>query len=199
MAQDPAYTLPTYTRAARRYHWWIAALIVAQIPLGLYMTYRGKHMPGVNDKGEPITGVWDALTGLLYSSHKLLGVVILLLVVGRVVYRVTRGAPPPDPSLPPILRVASHVVHGAIYVLLLAVPLIGYVGTSYYGALNVFGIPFPAVTAKDEKFSEQVFELHEAAAMLLAALVVAHIGAALFHKFIRKDRIVERMIPKRSA
>lgn len=203
MAHDPDYTLPTYTRPARRFHWWVAALVLLQIPLGLYMAYRGTDMEGVNAKGEPVKGVFNGiddngLTDNLYSGHKMLGVTILLLVLWRLIYRLTRGAPPSDPSVPPALTGLSHAVHWSIYALLIAVPLLGYVGTSYYGALNVFGLPLPALTGKDEKFAEQIFEFHELGAFILLGLVVVHFGAALFHKFVRKDRVVERMLPKRN-
>ena len=202
MAQDPAHELPTYTRAARLFHWLVAFLVLIQLPVGLYMVYRGNDMEGVNDKGEPVKGVWNGindngLTDTLYNSHKLVGITILLLVLWRLAYRLTRGVPPSDPTVPAALTGVSHLLHWSIYALLIAVPIIGYVGTSYYGALDVFGLPLPAVTAKDEKFSKEVFELHEYAAFTLLALVVVHFGAALFHKFVRKDRVVERMLPKR--
>jgi cytochrome b561 len=203
MAQDPAHDLPTYTRAARKFHWGVAFLILLQIPIGLYMTYRGYEMMGVNDKGEAVKGVWsgiadNGLTDSLYNSHKLIGITILLLVLWRLAYRVTRGAPPSDPSVPAALTGVSHLVHWSIYLLLIAVPIGGYIGTSYYGALDVFGIPLLAVTEKDEKYSEVIFGYHEIGAKILATLVVLHIGAALYHKFVRKDRVVERMLPKKT-
>ncbi len=202
MAQDPAHDLPTYTRVARLFHWGVALLILIQIPIGLYMTYRGYEMMGVNDKGEAVKGVWsgiadNGLTDSLYSSHKLIGISILMLVLLRLAYRVTRGAPPSDPSVPAALTGVSHLLHWSIYLLLIAVPIGGYIGTSYYGALDVFGIPLPAVTVKDEKFSEVVFGYHELGALILLSLVGLHFGAALYHKFVRKDRVVERMLPKR--
>ncbi len=203
MAQDPTHALPTYTRAARGFHWWIALFILIQIPLGLYMVYRGDEMEGVNDKGEAVKGVWNGiadngLTETLFNSHKLIGISILLLVLLRLAYRLTRGVPPSDPSVPAALTGVSHLLHWSIYLLLIAIPVGGYIGSSYYGALDVFGIPFPPVTAKDEKFSEVVFGYHGLAAEILLALAVLHIGAAGYHKFVRKDRVVERMLPKKN-
>lgn len=199
MAQDPAYDIPVYTRAARHFHWWVVLLLAIQIPVGLYMTYRGYEMIGVNDKGEAVKGVWDGVTNTLYSSHKTLGLVILVLVVARLLYRFTHGAPRPDPSVPPALIGISHMVHWLIYALLLIVPVIGYLGISYGNYLDVFGVQLPAVTDKDTKSAEEIFEWHEMAAFALLSLVVLHIGGALYHKLVRKDRVVERMLPKRIA
>ena len=204
MAQDPAHTLPTYTPAARKFHWWVALLVLIQIPLGLYMVYRGDEMAGVNDKGEPVKGVWNGindngLTDNLFSSHKLLGITIFLIVLFRLFYRLTRGVPPSDPSVPPALTGAGHFVHWTIYLLLILVPIGGYVATSYYGGLDVFGLHLPAVSAKDEKFAEVLFGYHGLAAEILLVVAALHIGGALYHKLVRKDRVVERMLPKRVA
>lgn len=198
MAQDPRYQLPTYTPAARRLHWLIALLIFIQFPIAFYMTYRGYEMPAVNDKGEAVKGVFDAITGFFYSWHKLIGLTILFLVLARLVYRLTRGAPRPDPSVPRALTGASHILHWAMYALLILIPVMGYRAISYGRYLDVFGIPLPAVTEKNEDMSKEIFEWHERAAILLLALVALHVAAAIYHRFIRKDRVVERMLPKRS-
>jgi cytochrome b561 len=199
MAQDPKYTLPTYTPTARALHWFIALLVVIQLPLGLYMTYRGNEMETVNEKGETVKGLFDALTGTLYSSHKLIGITILLLITLRILYRLTHGVPRPDPSVPPALTGTSHFVHGMLYLLLIAVPIGGYLAISYGRFLDVFGIPLPAITEKNADLSKEIFEWHETGALLLAAFVALHILAAVYHRFVRRDRVVERMLPKRAA
>ena len=199
MARFRDYDIPVYTAAARHYHWWVAALIAVQIPIGFYMVYRGNEMVGVNDKGEPVKGVWDAVTGALYSFHKALGILILLLVLLRLGYRLTQGAPRSDPSVPPALTGISHLVHWSIYLLLIAVPIGGYLGISYGNYLDVFGVQLPGIVPENKDMSEQVFEYHELGAKILLGLVALHIGAAVFHKFIRKDRVVERMLPKKTT
>ena len=197
MAQDPSYDLPTYTPTARRVHWLVALLIFIQLPLGFYMAYRGNDMETVNEKGETVKGVWDTLTNTLYSSHKLIGITIFLLVVLRLIYRLTQGAPRPDPTVPAALTGVSHLVHWSLYALLIAVPIIGYKAISYGDYLDVFGVHLPAIAEKNEELSKQVFEWHEMGAILIVVFVALHIVAAVYHKYVRKDRVVERMLPKK--
>jgi cytochrome b561 len=199
MAQDPRYGLPTYTPTARALHWLIAFLVFIQLPLGVYMSYRGNEMETVNEKGETVKGVFDALTGALYSSHKLIGLTIFLLIVLRLLYRLSHGAPRSDPSVPPALTGASHFVHWMLYVLLIAVPIAGYFAISYGRYLEVFGIPLPAITEKNEDMSKEIFEWHETGAFLILAFVTLHVLAAIYHRFVRKDRVVERMLPRKVA
>jgi cytochrome b561 len=197
MAQDPKYSLPTYTPTARTLHWLIALLVFVQLPLGIYMTYRGYEMPAINEKGEHVKGVFDALTGFLYSWHKLIGLTIFALVILRLVYRLTHGAPPSDPSVPKPLTGASHFVHWALYLLLIIVPIGGYLAISYGRYLDVFGIHLPAITEKNEDLSKEIFEWHETGAFLILIFVTLHVLAAFYHRLVRKDRVVERMLPRK--
>lgn len=198
MASEESYDIPIHTTAARRYHWLVAALLLVQIPLGLYMVYRGNDMVSVNAQGEIVKGTWDLLTTALYSSHKLLGLLILLVVVLRLGYRLTQGVPPPDATVPPLLNVLSAILHWSLYILLIATPIIGYLAISYGNYLDLFGMRLPAMTLEDKDFSKDVFEWHERGAQILAALVAIHVLGALYHKLIRKDRVVERMLPKKN-
>ena len=64
MADLQKYDIPIYSRPARRFHWWVALFVVLQIPLGIYMKWRGDDMPGVNDKGEPVKGTFNGIVVL---------------------------------------------------------------------------------------------------------------------------------------
>ena len=124
MPADPG----TYSVAARRFHWWTVAFLAVQIPIGLVMVYRGK---GLN--------LWDATTNFLYSTHKMLGLIILFVVVARLSYRLTKGAPADEPTLTPWQKGVSHATHWLLYLLLIVVPIGGYIGISLYPALDVHG------------------------------------------------------------
>jgi cytochrome b561 len=173
-----------YSRIARQLHWITAGFIIAMIPVGLYMVNRGKATN------------FDALTNTLYSNHKMFGFVLLWIVVARLAYRLAKGAPPDEPTLSPLQKTGSHAVHWALYGLMLAVPLLGWIGVSLFDARGVpFGLSLPALTAKDEKAAETVFMLHKAGAIMIGALALGHVGAALHHHFIRRDGVLRRMMP----
>lgn len=174
-----------YKRTARVLHWLTVALIAVQLPVGLYMTYRGNTL-----------NVWDKLTGALYNGHKVVGVTILLVVLWRLAYRLSRGAPPDEPTLEPWQRLASHANHWGMYVLLICAPVAGYIGISLFPALDIFGLfSLPGVVAPDKEAAKTVFFVHGVLARLLVLLILVHLAAALFHYFIRKDNVLGRMIP----
>ncbi|MGD9784123.1 MAG: cytochrome b [Hyphomicrobiaceae bacterium] len=174
-----------YSPTARGFHWLVVALLLVQIPLGLYMAYRGNTL-----------NVWDGLTNGLYSSHKLLGMIILLVVVARLAYRLVHGAPDHEPTLEAWHRIASGINHLGLYVLLLVVPVLGWLGVSYYPALDIFGIfKLPGLVAANEKTAVTVFWYHAVGAFALIAFAGVHVGAALYHFLIRGDNVLARMIP----
>ena len=160
-----------YRAAARRFHWWTAGLLAIQVPLGIAMVVRGSG------------GIWDGLTNASYSTHKLLGVVLFVLVAARLAYRVWNGVPDAEPTIEVWQHRASQATHWAMYGLLLAVPVLGWFGVQLYPALDLFGLAkLPAVVAPDKAASDTVLQAHAAAAFALLALVALHVGAALFHR-----------------
>lgn len=174
-----------YGRTARGLHWVTVILLAVQLPVGFYMTYRGGTL-----------NLWDSLTNTLYSAHKLGGVLILLLVAWRLVHRLRRGAPADEPSLPGWQRRVAHLTHWGLYLLLLAVPVAGYIGISRFPALEVFGLfSLPSVAAPDKDAAATAFLVHAWLAWALLVLVAMHVGAALQHHFIRRDDVLARMLP----
>lgn len=172
-----------YGPTARVLHWLVALIVLGLIPLGLYMVARGEA-----------TG-FDALTGSLYSLHKFVGFLVLWLIVLRMLVRL-RGAPPPAATLTRFERVASVTVHGALYALLLVVPLLGWAGVSAYPALNVFGLfDLPALLSPDEALAKRILGLHGLLAQILGVLALVHIAAALYHRFLKRDGVMARMWP----
>ena len=175
-----------YSPTARRFHWYVVALILLQFPIGWGMTYRGGEL-----------NIWDSLTNTLYSSHKLIGMIILLVVLMRLGYRLVHGAPKEEPTLETWHRNASATNHWGLYALLIVVPLLGWLGVSYYPALDIFGLfKLPGLVAANKETAESVFEYHGIAAFVLLAFAGVHIAAALYHYFIRGDNVLARMIPR---
>lgn len=185
---QPSAPVPvqTYSSTARALHWTTVALLAVQFPVGIYMVYRGSSL-----------NLWDNVTGALYSLHKLGGVTILVIVLWRLAYRFSRGAPPDEPTLEPWQRIISHLNHWGLYALLIAAPIAGYIGISLFPALDIFGLfSLPAVVAPDKAAGETVLGVHRVLVILLALLIALHVAAALYHYLIRKDNVLGRMIPR---
>jgi cytochrome b561 len=178
----------SYSPLQKSLHWLIAVLVVGMIAVGVYMTRRG------------IATSFDAVTAVLYTYHKTIGFLVLWLVVLRAAVRVTRGVPAPEPSLNALQRIASEVTHLGIYALLIIVPVLGWVGVSAFGATGIIGgFSLPSLVGQDERLAKTVLWLHGWAAIILGALVAAHVGAALMHKIFLKDGVFDRMMPGRRS
>ncbi len=174
-----------YSATARALHWLSAILVAVMFATGLWMTYRGDELE-----------LWDATTNTLYSLHKSLGLFLLAVVCLRLGNRLLFGAPADPPSLTKLLRVTAHTVHWLLYALLLAIPLTGWLATSMFPALDVFGsFKLPAIAAPNRSAAEWMFEIHETLGDVLVILIALHIAGAMVHYFVLKDGIVDRMWP----
>lgn len=135
----------------------------------------------------------------LISYHKWGGIIVLLLVVVRIVLRLLKGAPPLPATMSPLARLAAHAGHLALYVLMLAVPLSGWLMSSAYGIpVVLFGVlPLPDLIAANPALAEQLGEVHELLNQLLLITVILHVLAALKHHFIDRDGLLQRMSLRR--
>ena len=134
----------------------------------------------------------------LYNFHKSLGVVILILMILRLINRLAVGALAPEAGIEPWQKTVSSIVHTSLYVLLLAMPIVGYIDNSAYGATTpFFGLfEIPAIMGKNEQLATQLFTLHRWVGWLVVLLALTHISAALYHHFIRGDVVLKRMLPR---
>jgi cytochrome b561 len=171
---------PAYTAVARTFHWLTAALVLTMVPLGVVIA---------NEAG----GAWQ---DGLYNLHKSLGVVVLVLVVLRLLYRLTHRPAPLPSDVPALQQFAASAVHWALYVLLIVQPLLGYIGTiSFPAPVPVFGLfDMPMIVPADRALSNRLLGLHGTVGLLIGVLALMHIGAALYHHFVRRDRVLMRML-----
>ena len=171
---------PAYSLTARALHWITAVLVLILLPLGIVIA---------NNWG-------GSLQDPLYNLHRSIGATIIVLFVVRLGYRLTHPPLPLPDDIPPIQRFAAHATHWALYGLLIVQAFIGWVATSAYRApIVVFGLfELPPIWPEDRAFSDRLFAVHGLLAILIACLAAAHIGAALYHHFVRKDRVLMRMI-----
>ena len=136
----------------------------------------------------------------LYQTHKALGWLTLVLLAARLAVRAARAGPPPPPSWSTATRWASRLVHAALYALMAAVPLIGWLRVSSAVVpipVSLFGLAtIPNIAPVDAGVSDVMALAHKAGAWTLAALVALHVAAALKHQFVDRDAILSRMWPR---
>ncbi len=173
-----------YTRNWRILHWVIALCVLSLIPIGLLIEARTE------------ANLWDDFTNLLYSIHKSLGFSVLLLMLVRVGFKLYYTSPEYPNALPRKQILLAKSLHHLLYVLLFIVPLFGWAGVTAFPALEIIpGVRLPAMPGipNDEALAARLFSIHGTLAILLAILVLGHIGAGLHHLFIKKDAIFQRM------
>lgn len=172
---EKGYTLP-----ARILHWLTAIIVIAIIPAGIYMADAS---PG-------------PITNLIYNLHRSFGFLLLPIVLLRLAYRLFMPPPKLPPDIPPFQQFVAHATHWALYALLIIQPVVGWIATSAYRApITIFWLfELPPIWPQDRAFSEDLFEVHSVIGFAIGALALAHIGAALYHHFIRKDDVLLRMM-----
>ena len=171
----------SYTRVAIGLHWLIAFAIVGSFSLGLYM----HELPLSPQKLK------------FYSWHKWAGVTIFLCVVLRLGWRLAHRPPELPAAMPAWQRSVAAATHVLLYLLMFTVPLSGWLMSSAKGFQTVwFGVlPLPDLLQKDADLGDLLQQIHMLLNYCMAALVAAHLGAALKHHFIDRDEVLAHMIP----
>jgi cytochrome b561 len=165
-----------YTLTARTLHWVTATLVLFQISAGFLIA--------------------NFDLGPLYNLHKSVGVLILPVVIVRLAWRFGHPAPPLPTDIQKIQRLAAHTIHWLLYALMIVQPIIGWIATSAYPApIPFFGLfEMPHIWWQDRALSDRLFVVHLWIGVTIAALLAGHIGAALYHHFVRKDDVLMRMV-----
>ncbi|GAB3031039.1 cytochrome b [Oleiagrimonas citrea] len=164
------------------FHWLIVLLILGQGVLGLVMVELPKR-PSVF---------------AVYNLHKSIGLTILALAVLRLLWRVFDRRPKPVP-MPRWQHLGAEIMHWALYVLLFAVPLSGWLFDSATGLRPLFWwgvLRMPSLTGGAAPHLRELFEeLHEVLFWALIALAALHAAAAIKHHLIDRDDTLRRMLP----
>lgn len=172
-----------YTAVAKSLHWLMALLILGMLALGFFMT------------GLPLSP--DKLQ--YYAWHKWAGVSVFLLVWVRLAWRLMFPPPAMPAGMSQRVKLAAHAGHWALYGLMVAIPLTGWLMSSAKGFQTVwFGLlPLPDLLGKDKALGEQLAQLHWALNVGFVLLIAGHLAAALHHHFARQDDTLRRMLPAR--
>jgi cytochrome b561 len=166
----------------RLLHWLAAAAILVMLALGFAMVNL------VENPGERFD---------LYQVHKSLGLLVLVLMLARIALRLLYAPPAPIASAPNAQRRAAVIVHGLLYVLTVALILVGYAQVSSsplpLPIAAPFGLEAPNLLAPDFARSEVLKQVHHGLAALLAFAIVLHVAAALKRRFLDRDETLRRM------
>jgi cytochrome b561 len=177
----PARNSPVrYGTVAQALHWVIVGLLVVQVTLGRI----ADELP---------LGLEKLVT---LARHKSFGITILALAAIRLAWR-WFDPPPPEPPMPKWQLAAARLNHRALYVILFAMPLSGWLMSS---ASNIpvswFGlVQLPDFVQPDRELKLRFHDVHVWLSYALYALAGLHVAAALKHQFVDKDGLVLRMLP----
>jgi cytochrome b561 len=174
-------TATSWNTPAKFFHWLIAALIFAQIALGLAAVNWPLSPMKLN----------------LFFWHKSIGMTVLLLVALRLLWRFTNPVPALPADLPAWERHSAHASHFLLYGVMIGLPVSGWVLSSASGVpFRIFGeIPLPSIAAVDKEAAEFAKHVHHAFVFLLVLLLIVHVGAALRHHYVKHNDVLKRMLP----
>ena len=181
-AFPPPREVVAYDPGLRTLHWLMAALIFVALPLGVWASLLPSG---------------DAMRVEILFFHKSIGVTVFGLIALRIVWRLIVGAPAYAEPLGKVIRVASRAGHLALYALMIAMPVSGYVASTAGGrAVPWFGLfELPGLVAKDRSLAVAASWAHLVFAWMLAFVLAAHLGAVVWHAIINRDSVLTRMWP----
>lgn len=171
-----------YTRTAILLHWLVALALVGMLILGWWMVGLPKG-PG-------------SVRAYYFNLHKSIGITLGFVVLARLVWRLIHPAPPLPPTLPSWQVRAARIVHRALYVCMLWMPVTGFMSSSF-GRYPIvyFGHTLPRWVAEAERMKDLFSDLHYAGVITLMTLASLHAGAALWHRLVARDAVFARMWP----
>lgn len=171
---------PHYDRFSVLLHWLMAALLLAQLGLGLWMTGLPKDTGGMR-------AYW-------FNIHKSLGMLLGLLLALRLAWAAARPHPRPLPLGRAMQRLAT-ASHRLLYLCMLLSPLSGFLGSVFSGyPIRFFGLRLPQLAERWDAAKELLSCLHLGSAYALMLLIGLHLLAFFHHQFILKDGLLQRML-----
>jgi len=170
-----------FSRPRRYLHWLVALLLVVQIPLAWIMV---EQQLGPDKLGN-------------YALHKSLGIALLALGLLRILAAASTPRPPLPSALPRAQRVAARSAEGILFLVLIVMPLTGWLMSSAANfPVSVFGwFTLPDLVAPDETLFSELQQVHRWLSYLLLATAALHIAAALRHYFVLRDNVLYSILP----
>ena len=171
-----------YTSTAIALHWLTFVLIACGFTLAVYMV----DLPLSPAKLK------------YFAWHKWLGVTVFLLAIARLAWRATHWPPALPADVPAWQRHAAGAAHLLLYLLIVIIPLTGWLYSSAAGVPTVYLglLQLPDLVMKDKALAEQLKSVHVTLNYTLATLVVLHAAAALQRHYFARDDVLRRMLPR---
>jgi len=185
----PITSSTSYGTVAKTLHWLIAAAIVTMLVIGWTMTSLPRNNPHIF---------------ALFQWHKSIGITILLLSLFRLGWRLMHPAPPLPAGMPAWEKFAARATHVLFYVLIIGMPLTGWVivstspfnlPTMLYGIIPWPHLPVLPDLANKKEIGHTFGDVHGILAYIMAGLLVLHVAAAHKHHWFDRDDVLTRMAP----
>ena len=181
--------MPRYAPIQRLLHWAIALVVLGALGIGLIFA--------ICDGFAGTKEVFGAdMTNLFYKYHKTFGVIILFAMVIRILVKIRLGKPDYHQPMSRFEHIASNAVHGLLYLGLLVMPVLGWLGTAAGGfPVQFFGWNLPGILNKPDHghLYETLMEIHGIIGWIMLICVALHIGGALKHWLVNRDGVMTRM------
>jgi cytochrome b561 len=162
-------------------HWLIAALVITQLILGFIFADLADNSPE-----RPST----------FHAHATLGLTILVLFLVRLWWRRTNAVPTLPDTLSPWQKQLAHANHYMLYIVLIAMPIVGYLLANAGGhTVPFYNLHLPAIIGKDQGLAQTLWRIHAWSAYTILLLLTLHVLAALRHEYVLKDNTLRRMTP----
>jgi len=169
-----------YNRVAIALHWIVATLVIGQFALGWLMPEIAKQPPGAR--------------AAAFNFHKSLGPTLLALMLLRLTWRLTHKPPALPAAMPAWQSRLAHGTHWLIYATLIALPLVGYLGSEFSGyPVKYFGIALPAWLGKNPQAKDLMSLAHLTLTWVLAGAVTLHLAGVVKHGLVDNDGLLARM------
>lgn len=170
----------TYGVVAKSFHWLIVMLLSAQYAVGWLMPDIGR-----NTKNEG-----------LVSWHLSVGAAIMFVILLRLLWRLAFPVTP-DQTLAPWEHKASHLTHTALYILVIVMTVLGWAAANYRGwDPKLFGfVSLPAIAPTGASWAHTAGDVHNFLQWVLLAFIGLHVAGAAYHYFIKRDQVLQRMLP----
>jgi cytochrome b561 len=170
-----------YSTGSKRLHWLIAILVILMLSFSFFLK-----------------DLADSVQPTAYMIHKSFGLTVLALMLVRIVWIIRTGKPELPTAIPTWERMLSRIVQYGFYVLLIAMPICGWITSVagnripvYFGLLKV---PIPGLVPNEAV--SHVFDIaHITIAWILIVFITLHVAGALKHYLVDKDKILQRMLP----